>query len=162
MHRLNTALRAPVVPERPARHGDTALQRGIADKTLRPQMGEELLTRDHPVRVGQEIGEHLENLAVERDQASRATEFVAARIQRTVLEDVAHRPLLGRSTVGAAPPSLAALDRQCLTLQPPRAWGSPRTSPAATRQVAYSITKYQLCITRSSSFFRLTRLACAA
>jgi hypothetical protein len=66
-------LLAPVVPESPAHYGDTALQRGIADKTLRPEVGEELLTGYYPVRVGEEIGEHLENLAVERDQASRAT-----------------------------------------------------------------------------------------
>jgi hypothetical protein len=80
MHRLNATLRVPVVPESPARHGDTALQGGIADKTLRPQVREELLAGYHLVRVGQKIGEHLEDLAVEGDQASRATQFVAARI----------------------------------------------------------------------------------
>src|SRR5262249_14377142 len=104
MQCLNATLLAPVVPERPARHGDTALQCGIADKTLPPQVREELLTGYHPVRVGQEIDEHLKDLAVEGDQASRAVQLVAARIQRTVLEDVEHRPLLGRSTgrAGAA------------------------------------------------------------
>jgi hypothetical protein len=73
MHCLNATLLAPVVSESPARHGDTALQSGIADKTLWPEVREELLTGDRLVRVGQEIGEYLENLAVERDQAPGAT-----------------------------------------------------------------------------------------
>src|SRR5262245_57244964 len=118
MQRPNTTLLAPVVPKSPARHGDTALQRGIADKTLRPEVGEELLTGYHPVRVGQEISEHLKDLAVEGDQASSAPQFVAARIKRIVLEDVEHQPLLRRSAgragaaqsgcSGQAAPSIAA------------------------------------------------------
>src|SRR5262245_35152716 len=100
MYRLNATLLASVVPESSARHGDAALQRGIADTTLWPQVREELLTRHHLVRVGQEIGEHFEDLAVEGDQTPRATQFVASRIQRIVLEDVEHSPLLGRSARG--------------------------------------------------------------
>src|SRR5215471_12614530 len=100
MQRPNATLLAPVVPESPARRSDTALQRGIADKTLRPQVREELLTGYYSVRVDQEIGEYLEDLAVEGDQAPRATQFVAARIQRIVFEDVEHRRLLGRSARG--------------------------------------------------------------
>jgi hypothetical protein len=100
MHRLNATLLAPVVPESPARHSDTALQSGITYATLRPQVREELLTRHHLVRVGQEIGEYLEDLAVEGNQVYRATQFVASRIQRIVLEDVEHRPLLGHSARG--------------------------------------------------------------
>jgi hypothetical protein len=73
MHRLNATLLTSVVPESPARHGDTALQRGIADATLRPQVREELLTRHHLVRVSQEIGEYLKDLAVEGDQVYGAT-----------------------------------------------------------------------------------------
>ena len=68
MHRLNATLLTSVVPESPAHYGDTALQRGIADATLRPQVREELLTRHHLVRVSQEIGEYLKDLAVEGDQ----------------------------------------------------------------------------------------------
>jgi hypothetical protein len=67
MHRLDETLIAPTVPERPARHGDTALQSGIADKALWPQVLEQLLARYHLLRVGQEIGQHLKDLAVEGD-----------------------------------------------------------------------------------------------
>jgi hypothetical protein len=73
MHRLNAPLLTPVVPESSACHSNTALKSGIADTTLRPQVLEELLTRHHLVRVGQEIDEYLEDLAVKGDRISRAT-----------------------------------------------------------------------------------------
>src|SRR5262245_3037167 len=150
----NATLLAPVVPESPAHHCDTALQRGIADKTLRPEVGEEFLTGYHPVRVGQEIGEHLENLVVEGDQASRPTQFIAARIERTVLKHVEHRPLLGRSASRAGAARSTALDRQRLVSQPPTRPGSPEDvtgchlpgSPFYNKYISSVSAKYQLFI----------------
>ena len=95
-------------------------------------MREELLTSHHLVRVGQEIGEYLEDLAVEGNQLPRATQFVAARIQRIVLEDVEHRPLLGRSARG-------------------RHWLPPMSGGPF-------YNKYQYCISKISAFCQVSAL----
>jgi hypothetical protein len=70
VHRLDEALALATIPHRPPRNGNTALQRRLADKALRPQLLEQFLPPHHPVTVLHQIRQHCEHLMIESDHLS--------------------------------------------------------------------------------------------
>jgi hypothetical protein len=58
-------MRTPTVADGLTHRLDAALQGGIADELFGPHMLEQLLPRNHPMTMLQEMGEHLKDLGPE-------------------------------------------------------------------------------------------------
>jgi hypothetical protein len=87
---LDDALGAAVVADGLARVFDAAVERRRRDVAVAPDAIEQLVLRDEPVAAGEEVREHLEDLWLDVQPLTGATELVRACVELVLAEGVDH------------------------------------------------------------------------
>jgi hypothetical protein len=83
-------LTLPIVADSSAGGLDPRGESGLADEARSPDLVEELLLRDHPIVVPDQMGEHLEHLRFHRHRLVVAAELVAAEVELQTCEPEDH------------------------------------------------------------------------
>ena len=86
-----TRCAAPSSPTARAGRLDPAGQRRFADEPVAPDLVQQLVLRDHPRPVGQQVGEHVEHLALDVHRDAAAAQLEPIDVDLEVREQVAHR-----------------------------------------------------------------------
>jgi hypothetical protein len=111
--RCDDALARPVVADGAAGGLDPARQRGFAHEAVAPDRVEQLLLAHHPVRMGRQVHQHVEDLRLDRYEQAGAAQLIAIEIELAVAEGEDHaRPLQdGRRRPSVANRTAAAASR---------------------------------------------------
>src|SRR5262249_59835652 len=86
-------LRRAAVADRLAYRIDSGVQRHVRDDSAVPDGLDELVLADHPVAVGDQIGQQIEHLRLDMNRPVAATKLAPARIQDAVTESDNHRTM---------------------------------------------------------------------
>src|SRR5262245_37571686 len=103
VERFDAVLRPPTVTNGLARRHNAVVQRHLTDKLVGPELFQELVLRDHPLTMLDEVEQDVKHLRFELTRLASVTQLIQAGVEFVLRKDVAHR--LSSSASGGLPVS---------------------------------------------------------